>query len=493
MKLGPVEIRRARAAAADIALPHGESVEFGATGTLNQHGFLHSDEYNRDLVWPKSLETWERMLDGDDAAREAYGHCAAPLWNANWGVDPAGNTPEDLQAAELVRAAYMDWLGNDTPDGSGFAHLMQLTTRYLPQGYQVFERVPKLVENVQLVYTDPSTSDDVNVPARNYLVWDKWAHRKPRTIWKWNVDNGRLLSVLQIAFKTGADGQSDWGEWTIDADRLSVFVNEKQGDDFRGTSIFRSAYKAWYLKELVEKVAGISVERHGVGINTMYLGEDFKSDQAMVDRVEEMMADLSAGERPYLVFPGPKMPTTSHSGGPQQGFLFEINTPDGGLPDFTPFLEYLRGGIKGAVLARFSELGHGSMGARATGDTQSEPWYDSLHAVADYISGVHAPAIRQLVQQNIPRLDRFPSLVARDIETRSLGDWADAVAKLTVAGQIRPDKTAREASRRMADIGDEDLDDDTLDPDHDGDVDIPGSPLDTDKDAGKLQQIEEEN
>lgn len=481
MKLGPLVISRASAPApAQMATP-----EFGATGTLNQHGFLHSDEYNRDLVYPKSLETWIQMLDGDDASREAYGHCAAPLWNANWGVDPAGNTPEDLQAAELVQRAYMDWMGADAPDGDGFAQLMQLTTRYLAQGYQVFERVDALIENVALAYTDPSTREEITLPARNYLAWEKWAHRKPRTIWKWNTENGRLIDIHQLAFKG-----DNFGEWTIPSDRLSIFVNEKQGDDYRGTSIFRSAYKAWYLKELVEKIAGISVERHGVGINTMYLGEDMKNDQAMVDRVESMMADLSAGERPYLVFPGPKMPTTSHAGGPPPGFLFEINTPDGGLPDFTPLLEYLRGGIKGAVLARFSELGHGSTGARATGDTQSEPWYDSLHAIADYIADVHKPAIRQLVQRNIPRLDRFPTLVARDIETRSLGDWADAVAKLAVAGLIVPDKPARNASRQAADMPDEDPEDEAHTP-----PDEPAAPVDKTKpgDANKLQQIEEED
>lgn len=448
MRVGPFQINRARAAAAEPTLR--TRAEIGASGTINQHGFLVSDEYNRDLQWPTSLDTWVRMLDGDASAREAYMHVAAPVLNANWGVEPAGNTPEDLAAAELVRCAYMEWLGEDSVDGDGFPHLMQLTMKYLAQGFQLFERVDRLVENRSLVYTDPSSRDDVTVPARNWLVWDRWAHRKPRTMWKWNVDNGRLVDVQQYAWK-----DETFGLWTIPAGQLSLFVNEKEGDDFRGMSLFRSAYKAWYLKELVEKVAGISVERHGVGVNVGYLPEDAKNDQAIMDRVELMLQDLQAGERPYMVFPGPKQKTGAHSGVADPGYLFEIVTP-GTLPDFTPLLEYLRGEIKGAVLARFSELGHGSTGARATGDTQSEPWYDSLHAVADYVADVHRPAIRQLVQRNMPRLDRFPSLVARDIESRSLTEYADAVSKLALANLILPDKAAREAARQSADMPDED-------------------------------------
>lgn len=438
MKIGPLHI--GRHAADPTPAPTSEK---GASGTVNMGGYLVQDEYNPDLRWPGSLHVYDRMRRSDGTVREALGHIFAPILNATWDIDPASDDPQDLEVAEFVRRAYFDWPHDP------FDQTLRQTLGHLTFGFQVFETVEQIVE-AELEWTDPNTDQPVVAPSRQFLTWRRWAYRRPDTIWKWNMADGELESILQRVWKD--DG---FYEITIPAEQLVVFVNEKEGDDFLGLSLLRTSYKAWWLKEITEKVMGVAMERHGTGILTAYVPEDARNDDAVMDRIEAMLKGMRAGEFPYAVFPGPKGPAPTGGTGGNGGFWFEIVTPNGALPDFTATLEYLRGEIKGSVLARFAELGHAATGARATADVQSQVWYDALHSVARYIAAVHRGPIRRLVDKNYT-VERYPSLIARDIEARSLVDFAAAVSQLTSSGAITPDKSLREAVRAAADLPDED-------------------------------------
>ncbi len=437
MKIGPFTLERhPRAAAEPQASP-----ERGASGTINQAGFLQPDEYNPDLRWPQSLRVYDRMRRSDGTVREALGHIFAPILNATVDVDPAGDDPLDLEVAEFVRRSYFQWPADP------FEQTLRQTLQHLTFGFQVFELVEQILE-AELEWTDPTTGEIVTAPRRQFVAWRRWAPRRQDTIWKWNFDQGELVSVQQRVWTKNGFEMPE-----IPAEQLVVFVNEKEGDDFTGVSLLRTSYKAWWEKEVIEKVMGAGVERHGIGVPVAYVPEDMRNDDAMLDKIESMLKGLRAGEFSYLVFPGPKGQASSTGGG--GGFWFEIVSPTGGLPDFSAPLEYLRGEIKGSVLARFAELGHAATGARATADVQSQVWYDALHAVARYVSAVHRGAIRRLVDKNY-QVDRYPTLIFRDIEARSLTDFADAVSKLTAAGAIVPDKSLRQAVRKAGDLPDED-------------------------------------
>lgn len=443
MRIGPYELVRA----AQTPPPQNPSTvkELGASGTVNQNGFLQDDEYNADLVGKRGLDAFRRMVDSDAATREAWLHIRSPLLNADWDVDPASDDPLHLEQAELTRRTLFDF------PAQSLRQVFPTLLEYLTQGFQIYELPEKIVE-CELSWEDPNTPNTTTtVPSRQYVVWEHFAHRKPETIYKWNAKGGQLIDVHQLAYKDG-----DWGEWTIPADQILLLTNDRRGDDFTGQSILRAAYKAWYLKELVEKINAIAIERHGVGINVMYVPHSSRNDTALIDRLEQMLQDLAAGERPYLIIPGPK--GTASGTDAEGGFFFEVITPGSAAADNTPFLAYLRGEIKGSMLVRFSELGHGQTGARSVGDVQAKVWYDILHGVAAHISDTFRPSIRRLLEKNYGQVDELPTLVARNIDARSMAEFADSVAKLTAAGLILPDKTARAASRQTVGIADEDED-----------------------------------
>lgn len=454
MKIGPLELRRARAAAATpTTAPHKPA---GASGTINMAGFLVPDEYNDDLRWPDSLKIYRRMLRGDAAVREAYMHTVAPVLNATWDIDPASDDPQDLEIAEFIRRAYFEW------PVSPFKQTLALTLHYLAQGFQLFELTEQIVD-AEIVYQDPKTNSDVTVPTRQFVTWRRWEHRRPETIWKWNSVDGELQDVIQLAYKDGT-----YGEWEIPVADIALFVNEQEGDDFTGVSLLRSAYKSWYEKDLIEKIMTMSVERHGLGVTVGYLPDEARNDEEMIARFDSMFASLKAGQSSHLIFPGPKQQASTVAGGAATGYLVEVLTPGGGLPDFVPILNYLRGDIKGAVLARFSELGHSGGGSSGKSggntNTQAEIWYAALHATADYVASVHNEKIKQLVLRNYTDIERFPTLVPRDIETKSLSTFAAANAALVAAGAIEPDKSYRAYIRAGIDAPDEDETSDVEDP-----------------------------
>lgn len=468
MRIGPLELRRlpdtAVAADAPTGDVHAKSV--GASGTINIGGFLHQDdERNHELRSPEMFRTFDRMHRTDPAVREAYLHTTVPVANATWDVEPASDDPDHLEHAEMLRCAFFDWL--DTP----FNGVMQLALRYLRQGRQLFEVTEKVI-TASLEVATPDSEEDTIVPARQFVTWARFEHRRPETIWKWVTEDGVLQQVVQHAYKDG-----NWGNWTMDADNLLLLVNEQEGDDFDGFSIIRPAYKPWKLKEMVERVAAIAIQTHGAGIRVAYVPSEAKNDQSLIDDVEEQLETLQAGESGHIIFPGPKQVAASVTGTPSDGYLLEVLAPPGGLPDFTPFLDYLRADIKGAVLARFSELGHGRTGSRATSDSQSEVWYDALHAVAGYVSDAWQPSIKRLIDKNYAGVDRYPRLVARDIETKSLAEFAQANSQLVAAGAINLDRSYRAYVRQGIDAPDEDEpDENDLDQQTEPEGDLPPAP-----------------
>ena len=435
MRLGPLEIKRhvVEAAAQPIGRPHTER---GASGTLNLAGFLQQNEYNQDLVGRRGLDIYQKMRLSDPSIRESLWYLFAPLLAATVDVQECNDDPGNLEVAAFARKALFEW-----PERP-FKDFLRQALLYLAQGHQVFE----LVEDVftaSLDVEDPASGVSQDLPERQFIGWRRLAHRRPETIWKWNTDDrGELVSITQQVWMH--DGYENP---EIPAENLLVFVNEQEGDDYNGVSLLRSAYKSWWLKERVEIIAGVAYERHGVGVPVAYVPEDAKNDQAMLDRIEAMLAGIKAGEFSYLVMPGPKGPAPTGAGGGNGGFWVEILSPTGGIPDFNPFLTYLRGDIKGNVLARFAELGHGSVGARAVADPQSKIWFDALAATGEYVAATLTDALRRLVDKNYANVEDYPEVVFRDLDARNLAEYATAIAQVVSAGAVIPDKPARDSIR----------------------------------------------
>src|SRR5262249_51351890 len=140
----------------------------------------------------------------------------------------------------------------------------------------------------------------------------------------------------------------------------------------------------------------------------------------------------------YIASPGPKQTST------MAGYVWEFMEMKGTPPNFTDPINRHRGDIKAAVLARFAELGHSSVGARATGDIQAVVWFAALHAIGRYIAEAHDPVIKGLIDANYSGVTEYPTLIAQDIEVRNLVEYATAISQLvsSQAVTMTPDTEA---------------------------------------------------
>jgi len=430
MRIGPIEIGRVRAA--ESPAPKAGK-ELGASGVINLQGFLQQLEYSTELTGKRGLENLERMRSSDGAVQETLGHIVAPIRNANWDIEPASLEEDDLLVAEACRQALFEW------PVQPFAEYLDQALDYLVFGHMVFETVWQVVD-APLTIQQPD-ADPLEIPDRQYLTFRRFAQRLPTTIVLWNAEQGELRSITQQVFK----GES-YQDIEIPSDQLVVYVNQRRGDDFTGRTLLRGAYKHWVMKELVEKIEVVALERHGVGVWVGYPSAAYSNDDAVLKRMEDMLENIRAGARSYIVAPGPK---AASSAAAQDGFLFEVVSPGSAMPDFKAAKEYHRGEIKGSALVRFAELGHAAVGARATGDTQSEVWRDSLHAIARHIGEVNDEPLRRFVDANFAGVRRYPKLVAREIESKNLEEFANAHFRLVSSGAVEPDRPYRRYVREV--------------------------------------------
>ena len=478
MKLGPFQISRAATAAAQTPTPK-PSAEIGASGTVVLNGFVSSDEYQPDLRGQLGIQRFKKMLASDGSTQEAVEHIFAPIRNATFDIEAPENPDEDeLLATAIAKAALFEWL--EEP----WIEHVEAALEYLTLGHSVFE-LPFTVVEKELQVCVPGEYDVLPdgrklertriLPAAQYVTLKRFAPRLQETIWRWHMSEGRLTSIEQQAFKDG-----DWGNWEIPAEDLLVLTHKRRGDDLTGRSILRAAHKAWLMKLDIEKIALAAIERHGVGVNVGYLPESRKADEDALSRLEDMLRDLRSGTKSYMAFAGPKQAAGQPG---NDGYLFEIVSPTGGIPDFTPILEYHRGEIKAAVLARFAELGHASVGARATGDIQSVVWFAALGAVGSYLCQAHQPIIDRIVDANV-QVSRKPKLTVSDIEVRNLAEFAEANARLVMAGAIQPDAPYRAFVRKGINAPEEA--EETADPNADPNqnVDDQGRPIEPENQPG---------
>jgi phage gp29-like protein len=370
--------------------------EIGASGTVFSHGYLVSEDINSKWRSLKSrMRIIEEMRKTDAQVRAGLLVCKMPLIASRWHVKPP-DEPTDLEVeiadfvSENINGMEMSWTET----------LSQILT-YFDFGFSVFEKVFVL-------------RDDK-------YWWRKWAHRHQGTIEKWNVyDDGSLRSVTQNTWKGDGYRQIDLG-----ADRLLVFTNWKEGSNYEGESMLRSAYKPWYLKSGLYITDAIAHERHGVGVPKITLPPGAGDPE--MDYCERILEDWRSHEKGYVIVPS--------------GFLVEIMAIPTQLRDPLGSIQHHDEQIARSVLAQFLNLGFSQSGSRALGQATSDFFLASLNTYSSYIAGIiNEGPIPQLVDINFGPQDRYPELEAIPIAGIDFERMARSLMMLAQNSLVHPDR-----------------------------------------------------
>lgn len=457
----PVTATPSEITSAEKVTPEQRTVEYGSTGVINYQGFLQSEEYNRELLPPDSFAIYDRMAVSDPVVRATMLHMATPIKAAEWRIQPASDSDEDLMMAAFIECNLFEWMS--TP----WADCMDDQLKYLRWGVAVLEEVWEH-RTVGWEYRRPGEGDPVTVPPRDVYTLRKMAPRLPRTIFRWinDPDSGDLAIVQTKAWKTSSINMG--GQYvTVDipSDKCLILSNEKVGDDWWGVSMLRGAYKPWWLLEAMQRVTAIGYERFYVGTPMARMNANATDPQR--NKMLRILTDIRSGERASIVYSSSdgldcdeegKISTSGNS------HAIWILQPDKAPPDSVPWIRQLESNIFTSIMARFMDLGQRETGARATAEIQDDPFYLGLVAVANHVAETwNRGPIKRLIDANFPNVDKYPSLVPNRIAPEDIPIIASAAAAYAGVGFLTPDFSTEQHIRTLLDFPDKVLVDEQID------------------------------
>jgi hypothetical protein len=374
-------------------------------GTSSWWGFDDQREETPELRWPQSVQVYDRMRRQDSQVASVLRAVTHPVRRTTWRLDPNGARAEVV--AHIAQDLGLRIIGEDKPpagrtrDRFSWASHLQLALLMLPLGAIPFEQVYRLDETTGLLHLR------------------KLGPRMPDSIDKWNVArDGGLISIVQ---RSGS--AADQGGITIPVNRLVVYVHEREGGEWWGTSLLRTAYKHWLLKDRLLRTQTQTIDRNGMGI-PVYKGQPGATPTDL-DEGAEIAQNVRAGDNSGIALPN--------------GADMELMGVTGTVTDPLPAIKYHDEQIARAVLAHFLNLGQ-QTGSWALGSTFADFFTQSLQAVAEYVADVATQHIvEDLVDVNYGPDEPAPRVTFDEIGSQTAA-LAQAIKMLVDSGVLTADE-----------------------------------------------------
>ena len=449
---------------------------WGATGTYIVNGFLEQD-YNSKLSGIEGLMKFDEMRRSDSKVRQSLMVCKLPILSTEWYVEPAVNEEtgevgdEEQEVADFVEKALFEKMEKTWQE-----YLIEVLT-CLDFGFSLFEKT----------YTADEFDDH---------VWLKdLGFRKQVTIEKWEQENGSAGVTQQLPAPVADPESPSVGKnkVSIPTGKLLLFSYQKEGDNYAGVSVLRSAYKHWYIKDSLYKFDSIKHERQGVGIPVIKLPKNHTPQDKLEAKL--ILKNVRANEQGGVILP--------------EGWEFMFaDLQAGNTTDIWKSIEHHNAEIANNVLAMFLNLVSGDGGSRALSEDQSDFFLLSIESLANLIEDVHNRfLINELVDLNYD-VKNYPKLRHKKLGSIDYASMVNTISTAASAGVINPDEDLEDWFRKMIDAPprmpepeiEVDEDGNEIDPET-GEPILPedepetdpetGLPLDTPDD--ELAQIEEED
>lgn len=365
------------------------------------YGSLITGEYLSKLTGQQGIAIYDEMRRSDPQVQAVLKAITLPIRKARYYVEPATDKLRDKKIAEIIGLNLFEQMTMTWDDTLRHALLM------LPFGFSILEKIWYVQDNLfKIKKLDP---------------------RLPVSVIRWEYDEEK--KKLQGPVQQDTDGK----EYFLPIEKIMVYTSEKEGDNWEGISILRSAYKPWFLKSKLEKINAIKHDRWGVGIPKITLPAGVKEGSQEYEDAKALGMGLYAHEKMFILEP--------------DGYTVNIITPEGGSKggtDILPSISYYDEAIAKAVLAMFINLGTSQTGSRALGGSFIEVFMDSLQAYANYICEVITRfLIREYCDYNWYVNGDYPVLKVGKIKNLD----THTIAELVKVGVITPDESVEVSVR----------------------------------------------
>ena len=288
---------------------------------------------------------------------------------------------------------------------------------------------------------------------RHVVLADVYGYSPFEQVYRYNEETGRydLRKLLWIPpwtideVKVAPDGglvqisQTLAGTQPVPVAELVWHANEREGANWRGASLLRTCWRPWLLKDRLQRVGVLSIERNGMGVPTYTAPERDLADDPDGKKAE---ADIAAGLEIAKGVRSGEAAGASLAAGAK----LELQGVSGQLPDATLLIRYFDEQMARSFLGHFLNLGT-ETGSWALGSTFADFFTLSLQAKADEIADVTTQhVIEDLVDVNFGPNEPAPRLVFDEIGSQSAAT-VEALKLLHDAGLLDEDEVLKQFIR----------------------------------------------
>lgn len=415
--------------------PRPDMAEIGVTG-LRRAGGIIDDEITATLIGKRGVATYREMSDNDPVIGSILFAIEKVINRLEWQIAPASDEPADQEAAEFIQSCL------DDMSDSWNATLSSILSM-LVYGYSYHEIVYKVRQG-------PDQKD----PARRSrysdgrIGWRKWPIRSQESLLKWLLDpDGGIQGFVQI-------DPAGTGQHTIPIEKALLFRTAINKASPEGRSLLRNAFRPWYYKRRIEEIEAVGIERDLAGLPVAevppeYLSQNATAEQkAVLAAVQTIVTSIKRNEQEGVVFPA-VYDESGHK-------LFDLKLlSSGGARQFDTdkIISRYDQRIAMTVLADFILLGHEAVGSYALGASKVDLWSMGVDAIAKAIAEVvNVHAIPRLLRLNGMTVTSTPSLTYGEVGSVNLGELADFIQKMTMAGVLMPDANLEAYLRQVANL-----------------------------------------
>lgn len=252
---------------------------------------------------------WEDLSAANSFVAQALDHVCAPVEAARVDIEPIpveriGTGPG--QVSQAVADEMCELLRWNFTEALRLGSLNAIAARnFLKSGFALFE---------------PVAAQD----ARGRWYVAKLAQRLPQSLhanpWLETDDATTLRAVRQQSTRG-----SRWETVELPAERVLLFIWERQGTNWAGRSAFRAVqYIAGHVMPMLLKLIGVTLQREGAGIPIVEGDKDAKLTAEQRDQLVELMDALVFHEGASAVLPAGWQLKWTFSGGANKGHVLEV-------------------------------------------------------------------------------------------------------------------------------------------------------------------------
>lgn len=405
---------------------------------VHGHGSIFMEEFLSDLQGVRGVQAYTEMMDNDATVGGVWFAIEMLIRKTDFHIEPGGDTEKDKEAAEFVESCLNDMERT-------WAETLSEILSFLPFGWSFHEicykrRMGKTSHRL----TQSKYSDGL-------IGWRKLAPRAQDTLFGWEYADGTddLIGMTQ-------QPAPDYEKVTIPIEKALHFRTRSWKDNPEGQSIFRRAYRAWYMKKRMEEIEGYGMERDLAGFPVLYYPPDLDlydpDDPEMVSMriwAEEMVSGIKRDSLEGVVMKGgtPDAP----------GWKLELLASSGKRQfDTNQIIDRYDKRIATSVLADFVLLGQQQVGSFALADSKTKIFALAIGAYLDIICEVfNNQGIPRLIDMNgdhFKGITEYPQMVHGDIEDVDLTQFTTFIKEMIGAGVLTPDEELEKEVRRIGNL-----------------------------------------